>query len=121
MPSIEAPAHYERAKFTLPDNCDQLLRWLDNMEFEAETGHSDSPIGWVGLLKLTWEQIDTFCASAATADWPVGIEPGWYIVREDGNGILWGIGYGEDCTFNEEAARADFAEAELVYDEWLED
>jgi len=49
-------------------------------------------------------------------------EPGWYVTRQDDNGLIWAMSYGPlDSTFNEENARADFAEAESVFDSWSEE
>lgn len=122
MPSIQNPAYYERASFIAPGRADDFLRWLDNDEYISFTGEVDSPFGWVGLIKITPEMIRTWVSSAGDP-WMSerrNFDAGWYIVRINSDGIIWGLGYGEDYTMPEESARADFAETESAYAEWLD-
>jgi hypothetical protein len=120
MPSIDAPFHYERADHIASSRADDFLKWLDDDEFEDTTGTVESPLGWVGLINIKRQTIRTWVSSQGDP-WMSerrNFAPGWYVVRIDDNGLVWGLCYGEDCVYNEERARADFAEAEQVAAAW---
>lgn len=129
MPTIENPTFYERADGTAPGRADQFLKWLDLDEYVADTGDVEQPLGWVGLIQITRDQIATWVSSQGDP-WMSearNFAPGWYIVRQDSNGLVWGMSYGGFCdqhqaycadTHAEESARADFAEAEAVAAAW---
>ena len=115
MPSMEAPQHYERSKGIMPGEFDPFFKYVEPDFYEAETGNVESPLGWVGLLRVDQSLIE----SMETYAWPIDCpEEGWYIVRINDHGLVWGMTYGGTDTFPEEGARADFAEAEKVYAEW---
>lgn len=123
MPSILAPDFYERASYETSTRADNFLMSLDNTHVLAETGDVISPLGHLSLMNITRDMIAEY-VSAAGDPWMSerrNFEPGWYIVRvRVRNGVLTisGIGYGEDCVFNEEGARADFAEAVAAHEDW---
>ena len=130
MPSIENPAYYERASYISAGHADEFLKWLDEDQYEMYTGSTDSPIGWVGLIKIDADLIREWVSSSGDP-WMSehrNFAPGWYIVRQDDNGFVWGLGYEGWClshgafcadTASEQDARADFAEAEAAYQVWL--
>lgn len=124
MPSIDAPTHYERSGGIASSTTDAFFKWLDDLDFIETTGTVDSPLGFVGLINLDRETITRYVVQNATNPiWMsdrANFDAGWYIVRYDDNGLVWGLMYGEDCVFNEERARADFAEAERVHAAWSE-
>lgn len=120
MPSIEAPAYYDRAKFETSGRADDFLRSLDTSFAVAETSTVECPLGHLSLHLITRDQIAEY-VSREGDPWMSeerNFSPGWYIVRTDEQGFIFGIGYGEDYVFNEEGARADFAEAEYAYAMW---
>lgn len=122
MPCNLAPDFYERASYETPARADNFLMSLDNTQVLAETGNVTSPLGHITLVNITRDMIAEY-VSAAGDPWMSerrNFEPGWYIIRvrvRDGL-MLGGLGYGEDCVFNEEGARADFAEAVTVHEDW---
>lgn len=129
MPSMDAPAYYDRAKWTAAGRADDFLKWISPDYYEADTGSVEEPIGWVGLIKidrtLIAEYVSTFGDPWMSE--ALNFEPGWYIVRQDDNGLVWGLGYGGWCnqhdaicydTHAESSARADFEEAEQVSAHW---
>ena len=123
MPSILAPDYYDRAAYETSTRADDFLMSLDNTKVLGETGSVTSSLGHVSLVKITRDMIAEY-VSAAGDPWMSerrNFEPGWYIVRlrvRDGVLTISGIGYGEDCVFNEEGARADFAEAVTAHENW---
>jgi hypothetical protein len=120
MPSIDAPSYYEHAKTQAAGRADAFLKWLDENEYLAVTGEVDCPLGWVGLIEITGPEIATWVSSQGDP-WMSekrNFETGWYIVKIDNNGLVWGLYYGQG-TLAEEGARADFAEAEATYELWL--
>ena len=132
MPSSDNPGWYERAEFICSDRTDAFFKWLDLDEYKANTGSVEAPVGWVGLVCVTSDMIRTWVSSQGDP-WMSerrNFDSGWYIVRQDDRGFLWAMSYGGGCdipghegelcadTRNEEAARADFAEAEAVYAAW---
>ena len=121
MPSLDAPGHYDRAKFTAAGNADDFFKTLPIDYFIDDCGHQEEfPLGWVGLVKVDRDMIAEYVSNVGDPwiSMTRNFEPGWYIVRLDSNGLVWGIGYGEDSTFNEEAARSDFNEALRIWVEW---
>jgi hypothetical protein len=124
MPNLEAPGFYERAKFTAAGRADDFLKSIEPDFYEAETSSVECPIGHVALVKIDRDMIAQY-VSREGDPWMSearNFEPGWYIVRSDDNGLVWGLGYGPlDSVFNEESARADFAEAEEAYAIWSGD
>lgn len=118
MPSMEAPQHYDRSKAIMGSEFDPFFRYVSPDYYEADTGTTDSPLGWVGLLRV---DASTIAATKADYTWPIDAPPeGWYIVRINDQGLVWGISYGGTDTFSEESARADFAEAERTYTRWMD-
>lgn len=122
MPSTEAPTFYERSRDALPSTFDPFLRHLQADWFTEETGDVESPLGFVALFCVDLELIQGMYAdiSSGVLDEMSIPSAGWYILRQDSNGIVWGLDYGGSGTFSEEAARADFAEAEATYAAWSE-
>ena len=117
MPSIDAPAYYDRSKGLMSEHADPFFKWMGpNGTVIDETGETDSPLGFVALLHVTQDDLDEYDQMTDTAM----VEPGWYITRQDDNGLIWAMTYGGDSQFCEEAARADFAEAEKVSSAWDE-
>lgn len=131
MPSTDAPTFYDRAGCIVASYADEFLRWLDRDEYIAVTGDVESPVGWVGIIKIDPRMIATWVSSAGDP-WMSerrNFVPGWYIVRINECGLVWGLWYGGWCdqheafctdTHAEESAWADFNKAESVYDEWLD-
>lgn len=125
MPCNLAPDFYERASYETSARADNFLMSLDDTQVLAETGDVTSPLGHLSLVNITRDMIAEY-VSAAGDPWMSerrNFEPGWYIVRvrvRDGV-LISGIGYGEDCVFNEERARSDFAEAVIAHTNWLMD
>ena len=123
MPSIDEPTHYERAKFESAGRADDFLRSIDTFLAEGSTGGVETSLGHVTLVLVTSAMIAEY-ASKDGDPWVTetrNFEPGWYIVRQDSDGSIFGIGYGADCVFNEEGARADFAEAVIAHGDWEAD
>jgi len=123
MPSTDAPTHYERSKYILPSRADDFLKFIEEDWYEAVTGSVESPVGWVGLVHVDRDLIARWVAFAGDP-WMSearNFSPGWYIVRIDDNGLVFGIDYGGEETLAEENARADFDEADRTYMEWLEE
>lgn len=124
MPSIQNPAHYERCAGVAESEQDPFFRQIGADDAEDDTGSTESPFGWVVLVRLDDELIGRIVNEHLV---PMGYaeayrvpKPGWYIIRCDDNGLVWGIEYGPlDDTLAEEKARADFAEAEAAYVDWL--
>ena len=129
MATLDNPGWYEHAEFTAPGHADPFFKWLDQDEYVSTTGDVDSPLGWVGLIKVDEDQIRTWVSSQGDP-WMSearNFSAGWYIVRQDSNGLVWGLGYGGWCdqhqafcadTYAEQSARADFAETEAAYLAW---
>jgi hypothetical protein len=129
MPSIAHPAYYERALWVAAGRADEFLKRIDTDEAEETCGRTEAPIGHVMLVKVSTDMIREYVATAGDP-WmssAKNFEPGWYIVREDDNGLVWGLGYGGWCadhdafcadTSAEEQARADYAEAVEAHDAW---
>ena len=121
MPSLDAPGYYDRAKFTAAGNADDFLKSLSIDDSIDDLGDvNEFPLGHLMLVNVTRDMIAEYVTREGDP-WMSerrNFEPGWYIVKTDSNGLIWGIGYGEDCTFNEEAARADWNEALRVWIEW---
>ena len=118
MPSMQNPTWYERAELTAPSRADDFFKWLDHDEYDETTGDVESPVGWVGLIEVTRDQIATYVASAGDP-WLSerrNFGPGWYIVRIDSNGLVWGMAYDD-----EESALADYESANLTYLTWAEE
>lgn len=126
MPCNLAPDFYERASYETSARADDFLMSLDDTQLLAETGNVASPLGHISLVHVTRDMLAEY-VSAAGDPWMSerrNFEPGWYIVRvrEEENGVkVTGIGYGEDCVFNEESARSDFAEAIIAHTYWWAD
>ena len=120
MPSTEAPTHYERTSGTEPESKDHFFKWLNPDDMVQDTGNVEAPVGWVGLVLVDEDMRSTFLIQNTWANVDNVPDAGWYIVRQDDNGLVWGLSYGEDATFNEERARADFMEAFQTYEKWLD-
>lgn len=120
MPSTEAPTWYERAVTEASGRADDFLKWIDEIYYEDTTGEVDSPLGWVGLINIDRDLVAEYVTTTGDP-WMSqarAFDLGWYIVRIDSNGLVWGMHYGADQTWPEQQARADFAEAEATYAEW---
>lgn len=128
MPTINNPTHYERCSGIAPGREDWLFNLITPDDSISDTGRTEAPTGHVSLVEL-----DPWLINRLRDDYAEGItaqslrdlttygmpDPGWYIIRRDDNGLIWGIWYGRlDSTFNEERARADYAEAEATYAAW---
>lgn len=125
MPSLDAPGYYDRAKFTAAGRADDFLKSLDLDQYIDDFGdQNECPLGWVGLIEITSDMVAEY-VSREGDPWLSerrNFEPGWYNVRMDSNGLVWGIGYGpSDSTFNEEAAREDFNEGLRAYIVWSDE
>jgi hypothetical protein len=131
MPTPENPAYYDRASGTAPGRADAFFKGLTPDDAVDETGEVDAPVGYVMLVKVDRDMIAEY-VSREGDPWMSerrNFAPGWYIVRHDSNGLVWGIDYGGWCdehqafcadTSSEQNARADFAEAVSTYNEWLD-
>ena len=122
MPTLESPGYYDHSKFIAAGRADAFFKWISSDWYMKETGSVESRIGWVGLIEVGRDVLASYITETgdAWASSRTAIDLGWYCVRQDDNGLVWGIGYGEG-TLAEEGARADFAEAEKAYDEWWHD
>lgn len=132
MPSIQNPAFYDRADSIAPGRSDDFIKWIDQVQYLDTTGDVESPVGWVGLIKIHPDLIAEYAASMGDP-WITerrNFEPGWYIVRQDEFGMVFAMVYGGLCwnhddfctdTMSEQNARADFGEAESVYATWIEE
>lgn len=124
MPNLDAPGYYDRAKFETGSRADDFLRTITPDEAEDDTSSVECPIGHVMLVKIDRDMIRDYVSEAGDP-WMSesrNFEPGWYIIRTDDRGFVFGIGYGPlDSTHNEELARADFAEAAEAYAIWSGD
>lgn len=123
MPSMEAPNYYDRAKGILPGEFDNFFKYLGSDDLVAETGDVEAALGWVALVKVDSDLIINI--TAPRAGWSKSPreqvpDEGWYVIRRDGLGFIFAMEYGPDATLNEENARADFAEAEHTYSQWLD-
>jgi len=126
MPSTQNPAYYERSSGFCHSILDTFFKYLTLDDAEDYTGDVDAPVGFVQIVQLDDSLISGIVNEHMV---PIGMmeshyvpEPGWYVTRQDDNGLIWAMSYGPlDSTFNEENARADFAEAESVFDSWSEE
>lgn len=131
MPSIDAPTYYDRADGIAPGRADDFFKSLTPDDGIDDCGSTESPVGHVMLVKVTRDMIAEYVTREGDP-WLSerrNFAPGWYIVRSDDNGLVWGISYGGWCdehqdfcadTFSEQNARADYAEAEAIYAAWSE-
>lgn len=121
MPTVEHPSYYSRSKGDEARTYEQtqFFRNLTPDNAVSETGSTEQPLGHVMLVSITFADIVEYLPSDSTlADLSMlGVEPGWYIVKADDNGLIWAMTYGQG-TFGEEQARADYAEAEAVALAW---
>lgn len=128
MPSILAPTYYGRAKGLMPERFDGFFKWfISQFGTTDECGTVESPLGWVGLVEVTDKDIVDWYESEGKSleemrqhmgldEYPV--DAGFYVLRQDDNGLIWAMTYGGSGTLAEESARADFAEAERVSVAW---
>ena len=123
MPSTYAPTYYEHSKGIMPEKHDPFFKFIGIDETLADTGSVEAPVGWVALVYLTEDLIRGMEYEYAPTGYNLTKEeypePGWYIIRQDDNGLIWAMIYGEG-TLAEEGARADFASAESTYADWCE-
>lgn len=122
MPTLDNPGHFERSKHIAAGRADDFLKSYSPDYFLAETGNVESPIGFLALVDITREDIAEYVTREGDP-WMSearNFSPGWYLIKFDNNGLVWGIDYGGSSTFSEEAAREDFAEADRAYGEWLD-
>lgn len=131
MPTLEAPRYYEHSKGILPGRYDWFFRYLPESAVVGnggETGEVESPLGFVTIIEVDEEIQQEFMQTHSitpdlchTCRNNAGVpDTGWYVLCTDSNGIIFAMEYGEG-TLAEEGARADFAEAESVYSEWLDE
>jgi len=125
MPTTANPAHYERSLGIVSSKSDEFFKRLDLDEVVEYTGDTESPVGFVQLVNVTSGMVHEYVASGGDPVLVLGKEgeflvPGWYITREDENGLIWAMFYGEDMTLPEEKARADYAEADAVHQHWVD-
>lgn len=122
MPSIDAPSYYERSSGDVCQTYDQrefFQAMASDPQPDHSTGDVEQPLGAVTLIEVTWDDIINHLPSDSgiSAVVELNVEPGWYIVRQDDNGLTWAMSYGTQ-TFGEQAARADYAEACQVSEAW---
>jgi hypothetical protein len=118
MPNIYSPGHYDRSKFIADNQYDDFFKLLTEDDAVEFTGSTESPLGHVMLVHLDRGSIGAIMGEQEHPEMYSVPEVGWYNVRKDDNGLIWGIGYGPDSTFTEEGARADFAEAKQAHNDW---
>lgn len=111
MPSIESPTHYERSKGIAHRSTDEFFKFVESDDY---CGNTESPLGYVMLVNVDGEMLDSFLETTTDGATP---DQGWYVTRTDDNGIVWAMIYGTGV-FAEEGARADYAEAEKVASAW---
>lgn len=125
MPSISAPTFYERADGVMSSRTDEFFKRLDLDEAVEYTGSTEEPVGFVMLVQVTRQMIREYVSTAGDP-WMSetrNFAPGWYITRQDSNGLIWAVSYGGWCDQHdafcaEERARADYAEANAVSIAW---
>lgn len=112
-------AQYERADHVAAGNADHLLRFVTHQYgglTNFETGHVDSPIGWVGLFLISRAVIAEY-ASTEGDPWVTearNFPPGFYIIKINSDGLVWGHAYG----YRENDAKADFSDLDREYEVW---
>lgn len=109
---------------------DGFFRYHDSEStFIEETGDVESIIGHATLRKVERDDIAAY-ASEHGDPWITerrNFEPGWYVDVRGEDGTIWAFHYACDedkvtpCVGAELAARKDFAEAQRVYSNWLDD
>lgn len=117
MPSIENPTWYEHAIATAPGHADDFFKWLDEADAIDYTGDIASPVGHVMLYEVDSDIIATYVSTFGDP-WMSearNFNPGWYIIRQDDNGFVWGMEYDVEAY-----ARADFNSAAELYAAWCE-
>lgn len=121
MPSSLEPAYYDRPHDTAVPRLDYFMKWATEHSV-AETGEVDSPVGYVALVPIDNDLLAVWFTEESNNgySYPTEDEQGWYIVRIDSNGLVWGLHYGDHGTYAEQNARLDFAEAEKTYEAWGE-
>ena len=107
-----------RADHISAAHADNLLR--DQLGFASIdwTGHVESPMGHATLLHITRDDIADY-ASREGDPWVTerrNFAPGWYVVRTDSNGFVFGHAYADEAT-----ARADFKLFEHTYARWADE
>lgn len=130
MPSISAPTWYERADYVMSSRTDEFFKRLDLDEAVEYTGSTEEPVGFVMLVQVTRQMIREYVSTAGDP-WMSerrNFDAGWYITRQDDNGLIWAMSYGGACdehdgdfcadTHAEEQARADYNEANQVSLAW---
>lgn len=117
MPTLENPTFYDRAAYIAASRADDFLRDVSPDYFDAQDGDVDSPFGHVSLVEITRDDIASY-VSREGDPWMSerrNFEPGWYLIRLNSDGLIWGMFYS-----TEQDARDDFAELEEAYGEWLD-
>lgn len=110
MPTPNEPTLYERAAYQTAGRVDSFLRWFAGTDrYTEETGHVDSLLGWVALCNITRDDIREWVTEEGDPWMSEGrnFSPGWYIIRINSDGLIWGMSY-----FTEAGARADYEAAE---------
>lgn len=111
---------------------DDFFRYHDHERtMVEETGSVESHVGHATLRKVERDVIAAY-ASEHGDPWVTerrNFTPGWYVDVRGEDGTVWAFYYGGYCaehddvegTLPEEVARRDFAEAQRVYSQWLDD
>lgn len=118
MPTRDYPANYRRATFTASGLTDEFFKRLDLDEVVEYGGDTSNIVGFIQLIEVGQDMINEYLASGGYAgyDQVANLPLGWYITRQDDNGLIWAMGYGGSAPENEASARADYAEALAVFD-----
>lgn len=85
---------------------DGFFKWLDPDDYSETIGSVDEPLGWCGLVHVDRDLIASYVSEAGDP-WLSqrrNFAPGWYIVRIDSDGFVWGYRYADQHT-----AESDFA------------
>jgi hypothetical protein len=117
MPNIHTPGDYSRADHIMSSRTDLFFKRLDLDEVVEYSGDVESPIGFIQLVEVSRDMIAQHVATEGDP-WLSerrNFDTGWYVTRQDSNGLIWAMSYGGD----EAAARADYAEADAAHTDWL--
>lgn len=97
---------FNNAEYMAAGYADDFLKWIDDLYYAEITGSVDEPPGWCGLVHIDRDLIASYVSEAGDP-WISerrNFTPGWYIIRIDSDGFVWGYHYAD-----QDAAESDFA------------
>jgi hypothetical protein len=120
---------FEHANSISAARGDSFLKWISPDYYESDTGHVESPMGHVALVKIDPTMIAQY-ANEMGDPWITerrNFQPGWFLIKMDWRGLVYGYEYGGFCdmhqdfcadSFEEMKVRHDMAVIERAYAEW---